>query len=203
MSGDKELTTYTFIVLHEPGQAPRTLDNALSACDSGPLIGALTGEKTQPVPAGKVHDLLLDMGNDGAWFDDDEIDDDEIDDEPVPEPPPASTRVAIVHYRSPDYECSHDVWVNNQPVNEVDVEDIDPSRGYQWSDWWVRLIYAYESAKGEPAGGYAQTVLQHLVDSSDSDYISEKPGRYRKMIAKLLEGKNPEKIARKYSDDPS
>lgn len=63
-------TEYTFTVLHPTDQPPLGLADALQESDTGRMVGNITREETFDVPDDVVSNELLDLGNDGTFFDD-------------------------------------------------------------------------------------------------------------------------------------
>jgi hypothetical protein len=69
-------TTYTFTVLHPADQDLEDLDDALREATDGHAVGAVIDQRTSPVSNAQVPSALLELGNDGAFFDEDLADDD-------------------------------------------------------------------------------------------------------------------------------
>jgi hypothetical protein len=67
-------TRYTFDVLHRTDEPPRTLEDALREADTGHMVGAVVEERTTDVPNDTVRTELLELGNDGSFFEDDVAD---------------------------------------------------------------------------------------------------------------------------------
>lgn len=68
-------TTLTFTVLHRSDQPlSRDIGEILEETDTGHAVGWETNRVTVSVPANKVRDELLALGNDGEFFDDDDDD---------------------------------------------------------------------------------------------------------------------------------
>ena len=64
-------TTYTFTVLHRTDEPLESMGEALHRASEGNAVGAVTGEHTVEVPSDSVADELLELGNDGEFFDGD------------------------------------------------------------------------------------------------------------------------------------
>lgn len=72
-------TTITITVLHRDDNAmtDHDIEEVLYEMRDGEAVGWETGRVTEPVPAEKVYDELVALGNDGEFFDDDFFDDDD------------------------------------------------------------------------------------------------------------------------------
>jgi hypothetical protein len=67
-------TTFTFTVLHrtdEPFLSDDPLQEALARSYDGNAVGATTGDVTIDLPDTTVPEELVELGNDGSFFDDD------------------------------------------------------------------------------------------------------------------------------------
>jgi hypothetical protein len=87
-------------------------------------------------------------------------------------------KIQIVHSRNPDYECGMTVFVDGVrvPEAEVGVEDIDPGRGWQRSDWNDRLYEAIQDAEDGPSE-YHEAVVEALRSESNSSHIVDDGSR--------------------------
>lgn len=81
-------------------------------------------------------------------------------------------KVQILHGRDPDSECDIQVYLNGRLVHDVEVEDIDPGRGYDRSTWNERITEAAVAADAEPDSEFRQHVVGWLKEASDSQYIT-------------------------------
>lgn len=63
-------TEYTLTVLHESGDQPADIEQAvIAAFFEGKVIGQQTSMVTVAVPDAQVSDELIELGNDGRFFD--------------------------------------------------------------------------------------------------------------------------------------
>jgi hypothetical protein len=75
MSGREGIvkTTVTIAVLHRAENVlGPDIEDVLYEMNEGSAVGWETGRTTVPVPADRVCDELVELGNDGIFFDDDE-----------------------------------------------------------------------------------------------------------------------------------
>lgn len=77
-------------------------------------------------------------------------------------------KIQILHSRDPDSACDLLVYVDGVRATDVELEDIDPGRGYSKSDWQER-IDAYNGDTTE----FGQQAQSWLVEAADSQYIVE------------------------------
>ena len=80
MSGREGIvkTTVTITVLHRAENVlGPDIEDVLYEMNEGSAVGWETGRTTVPVPADRVCDELVGLGNDGVFFDDDDDYDDE------------------------------------------------------------------------------------------------------------------------------
>jgi hypothetical protein len=87
-------------------------------------------------------------------------------------------KIQIVHNRSDDPGCSVDVYVDGKrvPYGDVEVEDIDPGRGYDWEESWKpRLDDAMADRDAHPNDEFAVDVFQALLAGAESSHVKNKP----------------------------
>lgn len=80
-------------------------------------------------------------------------------------------RIDIIHFRDPDSECDHQVYLNGVRLgrDQVGVEDIDPGRGYEREDYESRLEAAQEAVARPDATDYDRDYLE-IVEEAESTY---------------------------------
>lgn len=61
-------TVFTFTVLHPTDETPETLEVALEESDTGNMVGWTTNVATTAVDPVALRGELLDLGNDGEFF---------------------------------------------------------------------------------------------------------------------------------------
>lgn len=76
-------------------------------------------------------------------------------------------KVQILHSRDPDSACDIVVYVDGVLATDVEVEDIDPGRGYSAADWQERID---STDTNTPFGQQAKAWLE---EAADSQYIVE------------------------------
>lgn len=80
-------------------------------------------------------------------------------------------RIEILHARDPDYECAVRVWIDGVLATNVVMEDIDPGRGYDRSEWDARIADAKADTTITPA--YKDAVLEALDAGGQSKYVTD------------------------------
>jgi hypothetical protein len=74
--------------------------------------------------------------------------------------------VAIVHERDPDSPCDLEVYVNDERIADITVEDVDPGRGADYDDWQARIEgYLDDSTQ------FGRAAHDALVRNADSEHI--------------------------------
>lgn len=73
--------------------------------------------------------------------------------------------IQVIHSRDPDSECGITVYINGVRQHKVEVEDIDPGRGYNKEDYEERRADAYDAAVKSTATEYDRDVLEALADA--------------------------------------
>lgn len=65
---------YTITVLYEEGDLDdgASMHEVLEGIESGPMVGLIATQSDERVPDTQVRGKLLEMGNDGVFFDDEE-----------------------------------------------------------------------------------------------------------------------------------
>jgi hypothetical protein len=80
--------------------------------------------------------------------------------------------IQIVHTSDPDQDqsCEIAVFLDGQPVSDVEVQDIAPNDGWVRSQWDERLAEAETVAEEDPTP-YRRAVAKALRDHAGSPYI--------------------------------
>lgn len=74
-------------------------------------------------------------------------------------------KVQILHHRDPDYDCSIDVYIDGVRVTDVEIEDIDPGRGYDEDEIADRRENALKRANTPGSTAYDADVAAALNDA--------------------------------------
>lgn len=81
-------------------------------------------------------------------------------------------KVQIIHGRDPDNACDVTVFVDGERVTDFEIEDLDPGRGWQRSEWNDRLYDAIENLEADDSA-YNQTIVTELTSFADNSFIEE------------------------------
>lgn len=76
--------------------------------------------------------------------------------------------IEVLHTRDPDAACTVLVFVDGKEV-EVDMEDIDPGRGWTREDWNEHIEFARANVTRSPA--FHQLAIDELEAWSDNEFI--------------------------------
>ena len=75
-------------------------------------------------------------------------------------------RVQIIHHRDPDSECGLEVFIDgHRLIGQVEIEDIDPGRGYEADDIQERRDEALTNAAKADATDFDRAVAAALVEA--------------------------------------
>lgn len=82
-----------------------------------------------------------------------------------------TTRIEILHVRDADMGCEHAVWIDGEPATNVtiDIEDIDPGRGYVREEWMERAEPGYGPTDRSPA--FQDAVRAAVLENAENTYI--------------------------------
>lgn len=81
-------------------------------------------------------------------------------------------KIQLLHGRDPDSACDIQVYVEGKLVTSVEVEDVDPGRGYRRADWDARVKEAVAEAEAAPDNEFLQHRAGWLQEASDSQFIT-------------------------------
>lgn len=85
-------------------------------------------------------------------------------------------RIEILHGRDPDSSCDLTVWIDGVDVTNrddviVDVEDVDPGRGYEAEDWAESAEWA--ATRPERSDAFKAALAEAYDAYGESKYIAD------------------------------